>query len=128
MEGRRHHNATAQPLMGAHPSHTGNAVCGAPPGVHYSHDPLFDRGERPVAMESCDGNAAMEKSPVGPNANPKRMSISNGSRATTWRLRIKVEQRNVLVINTKAWYHQTHIEVQPREDGLSCSFARDWYI
>ena len=44
------------------------------------------------------------------------------------RLRIKVEQGDVLVINTKAWYHQTHIEVQPGEDGLSCSFARDWYI
>ena len=44
------------------------------------------------------------------------------------RLRIKVEQGDVLVINTKAWYHQTDIEVQRCEDGLSCSFARDWYM
>ena len=47
------------------------------------------------------------------------------------RLRIEVQRGDLLVINTRAWYHATNLEAQPgiqsADQGFSISYARDFY-
>ena len=41
------------------------------------------------------------------------------------RLKIEAQQGDLLIVNTRAWWHCTDIPPQP---GLSISFARDFYL
>eukprot|EP01043_Picozoa_sp_COSAG02_P021031 COSAG02_NODE_1055_length_14928_cov_67.022726_10_plen_423_part_00 len=46
-----------------------------------------------------------------------------------WRLRIHVGAGEMLLINTRLWWHRTEIEEQPGgPKGLSISYARDFYL
>eukprot|EP00035_Acanthoeca_spectabilis_P005487 m.114283 g.114283 ORF g.114283 m.114283 type:complete len:464 (+) comp13048_c0_seq1:1681-3072(+) len=42
-------------------------------------------------------------------------------------LRLVVEEGDLLMVNTRAWWHKTEIAPQRSFKGLSVSFARDWY-
>jgi len=43
-----------------------------------------------------------------------------------YRLRIDCREGDLLLINTRAWWHKT--EIGPQESGLSISYARDFYL
>lgn len=46
-----------------------------------------------------------------------------------WRLRIHVAAGEMLLINTRLWWHRTEIEEQAGgQNGLSISYARDFYL
>ena len=44
------------------------------------------------------------------------------------RLEVAVQQGEVLIINTRAWWHRTEINQQQCDSGLSISYARDFYL
>jgi len=41
---------------------------------------------------------------------------------------VETVRGDVLIVNTRLWWHQTVIESQPDPPGLSVSYARDFYL
>lgn len=56
------------------------------------------------------------------------LSVSEYAEQTdkrAWRLRIKIEEGDLFILNTRAWYHRTELEAS---SDISVSIARDFYL
>ena len=51
--------------------------------------------------------------------------VRTGVGRASARLRVEVEAGDMLLLNTRAWWHRTELDAQP---GLSVSYARDFVL